>query len=683
MQPRLRTQLTRPQRSDIAEATGTVPAGAGNSTDPIFFSFPVTRVEKSTEAGDDAVYMYGKATGDDLDLDGQIIDKDFAREAIKGWFTTGANVRSMHSKALHPAGKGVELEEKDDGFYVKSRISEPVAMKLALDGVYSYYSVGIGGGVQIVKDASARNGRIVGGSMVELSLVDRGANATCRASVLKMAADGVLEEVGGTETLRTQMTELTPEVTKADDEADDCGTCDGSGKIMDGNRKCPDCKGTGNKNATPEMIKAVEARETIEDLASTVTDVAEALKVLGADVEKGDPDLSDEAREQAAKDGKALPDGSYPTRNKVEFEKAVKAYGRSGDKAATKAYLIKRAKAEGWTDLLPADWDTSGSAKKSVDSMPLLAKQIHDATCPGHSHAAAEAMHPTLAKNGVAMTAGPQARQLFWSMLQSEVDEDGGTGSGCFDISNVARAYCDVCCFITGYLQQEAWQIAMESGDNAVLASAHAELRKLAGTADETDDLAIEKGGRDFYTNAAKDQMTAAMRSMHDSIAGMWPDVCDAGMHGDAAPTPEAAPVHPLGTQHTPAAQAVIAEVTDTTEYVRASAIPELVKAALAENDDATTTKFAEELAARDKTIADLTATVEKLAAAPDPNEAPVRGRVRLTTDTGVEKAAPPEAETDLEYLESIVKNGARPELRLAAQAELTKRRALATTTGQ
>jgi hypothetical protein len=590
----------------------------------------------------------------------------------------------MHAKGLHPAGKGVELEELPDGFYVKSRIVEPVAMKLALEGIYSNYSVGLGGGVQIIRDGSAPNGRIVGGTMVELSLVDRPANPTCKAAVLKMATDGVLEEQGGTETLRTQMTALAdPAETKAGDASDDCDTCDGTGKIMEGHRKCPDCKGTGNKNATPEMVKSVESLEVIDDAAASADEVAAAEKHVAADVAKGDPDLSADARKEAAKAGKALPDGSYPTRTKAEFEKAVKAYGRAKDKPATKAYLIKRAKAEGWTDLLPADWEGSTKseggkkAAKSVDSMPLLAKQIHDATCPGHTHAAAEAMHPSLVKNGVAMTAGPQARQLFWSMLQSEVEEDGGTGAGCWDISSVARAYCDVCCFISGYLQNEAWQIAMQEGDNAVLAAAHAEIRKLAGTADETDDDAIEKGTtRSFYTNAAKDQMVAALRGVHDSISSIWPDVCDAGKVGDAQPTPDAGPTTPLAEMRTVPAGAVISQVIDAHEYVRASAIPELVKAALAENESETHKRFEEELAERDRRIEELTGTVEKLAAAPDPYMAPVRGRVtQLAGSEGNGAGERPAAETDLDYLEHIASKSTDPSLRLAAQAELTKRR--------
>jgi hypothetical protein len=68
-------------------------------------------------------------------------------------------------------------------------------------------------------------------------------------------------------------------------------------------------------------------------------------------------DYSDKAREAAAKEGKAMPDGSYPTRDRAEFADAVLAIGRAGPhRAAVMAYLKRRARAEGWTSLLPDSW---------------------------------------------------------------------------------------------------------------------------------------------------------------------------------------------------------------------------------------------------------------------------------------------------------------------------------------
>ena len=74
-----------------------------------------------------------------------------------------------------------------------------------------------------------------------------------------------------------------------------------------------------------------------------------------------------EMREKMAKSGMAMPDGSYPIENAGDLSNAIQAFGRSGNKPATKAHIIKRAKALGKTDLLPEDWseDTTRSRKMS------------------------------------------------------------------------------------------------------------------------------------------------------------------------------------------------------------------------------------------------------------------------------------------------------------------------------
>lgn len=87
-----------------------------------------------------------------------------------------------------------------------------------------------------------------------------------------------------------------------------------------------------------------------EDLA----DDAEVKKAFGG-----------KERQQAAKAGEAMPDGSYPIRNWSDLKNAISAYGRAKDKDATKRHIIKRARALKATNLLPKDWD--GSTKKSLN----------------------------------------------------------------------------------------------------------------------------------------------------------------------------------------------------------------------------------------------------------------------------------------------------------------------------
>jgi hypothetical protein len=149
---------------------------------------PIVKVVKD-EADPSVRYVYGCATNAKVDSDLQIVDPAFAKKAMADWYDTGANVRQMHATTLPPAGKGVTLESQPDGEYVRTKVVEPVAVKLVDEGVYSGYSVGISH-PRIVRDAAAPGGRIVGGRIVELSLVDRPANSTAKFAVLKMAGRG-------------------------------------------------------------------------------------------------------------------------------------------------------------------------------------------------------------------------------------------------------------------------------------------------------------------------------------------------------------------------------------------------------------------------------------------------------------------------------------------------------------
>jgi hypothetical protein len=67
--------------------------------------------------------------------------------------------------------------------------------------------------------------------------------------------DGVGKGANGFPILMLKGIEAEVEVVKADDERKKCSTCDGSGKIMDGHRDCPDCKGFGKSPKVGETAK--------------------------------------------------------------------------------------------------------------------------------------------------------------------------------------------------------------------------------------------------------------------------------------------------------------------------------------------------------------------------------------------------------------------------------------------
>ena len=71
--------------------------------------------------------------------------------------------------------------------------------------------------------------------------------------------------------------------------------------------------------------------------------------------------FSAEERKKLAEKGHALPDGSFPIRNKSDLRNAIQAYGRASNKSKAKAHIIKRARALGATDALPEGWGDSAA----------------------------------------------------------------------------------------------------------------------------------------------------------------------------------------------------------------------------------------------------------------------------------------------------------------------------------
>lgn len=71
---------------------------------------------------------------------------------------------------------------------------------------------------------------------------------------------------------------------------------------------------------------------------------------------------SQAVRDKAADSGEAMPDGSFPIRNKADLGRAVQAYGRAKNKAAVKRFIIRRARALHAVDALPESWGVTAGA---------------------------------------------------------------------------------------------------------------------------------------------------------------------------------------------------------------------------------------------------------------------------------------------------------------------------------
>lgn len=271
---------------------------------------PILKAERNTD-GD--LVVVGKATGPDLDLDQQVCDPVWLKEAMPRWFSTGGNIREQHSSIA--AGVATELSQNGDAWMVTATVVDPVSAKKVEAGVLKGYSIGIKN-PQVIKDKAAPGGRIVGGTIVETSLVDRPCNPTCTMTLAKAAKPGM--------TLRAVDLDAERMLVKVEElhehpDADD------------------DPAGDAEKTAEPD---------------------------------EGKRDVSTSERDRLADCGQALPDGSFPIANTGDLKNAVRAIGRAKDPAKAKAHIKRRARALGRTDLVPDDWKNVDPDQVKADDGP-------------------------------------------------------------------------------------------------------------------------------------------------------------------------------------------------------------------------------------------------------------------------------------------------------------------------
>jgi len=96
--------------------------------------------------------------------------------------------------------------------------------------------------------------------------------------------------------------------------------------------------------------------QLIEASAADVHAIALRMRVRGGVTATATSALTSKVRENAAKKGQAMKDGSFPIRDKTDLKKAIKACGRAKNLAAAKRHIRKRARALGATDMLPDSW---------------------------------------------------------------------------------------------------------------------------------------------------------------------------------------------------------------------------------------------------------------------------------------------------------------------------------------
>ena len=123
------------------------------------------------EAQDDGtVKVWGYASSEAVDSDGEIIVAEAMKAAIPDYMKFGA-VREMHGS--NAAGTAIEINVEDDGrTFFGAHIVDPVAVTKVKTGVYKGFSIG---GSVTARDELNKS-QITGLKLTEISLVDRPAN---------------------------------------------------------------------------------------------------------------------------------------------------------------------------------------------------------------------------------------------------------------------------------------------------------------------------------------------------------------------------------------------------------------------------------------------------------------------------------------------------------------------------
>ncbi len=301
----------------------------------------ITKAERD-EHGD--LIVVGTAASNRLDIDRQIADPSWLKSALPAWARWG-NVREQHSKIA--AGIGLELEETDattGTWHLKSAVIDEGTARKVEKGVLKGYSIGIKNPT-VVKDAQAPGGRITGGEIVEISLVDRPANPDCLVTVAKAAGPHGEWEAADTDKA-------------ADGDEVECPTCEGDGKIMAGKRKCPDCDGDGkvSKDKADELAKGASA-ELLKDVVGD----------WPVEVLLGKRQFTDAERKELVAKGQAMPGGGYPIPDVASLKDAIRSIGRAKDPAAAKAWIKRRAKDLKREDLIPDTWKGAEADLEKAD----------------------------------------------------------------------------------------------------------------------------------------------------------------------------------------------------------------------------------------------------------------------------------------------------------------------------
>jgi hypothetical protein len=376
--------------------------GGGDVTAPDLLEVyaPIMKKERDPQTGH--LYVYGKITGSDLDNDQQRMDPAWLKTAVPDWFRIG-NLRLQHDPKT-AIGKALELEEKNDGWYIGAKVVDQDAIVKVEEDVLTGFSIGVKNHrLDFSNKADAPNGTCVAGRIVEASLVDAPCLGSAKISEhwrlplakadgsgeLHAIEDPVLERATSpTYGLPAELFDrLASPVKQALADLAASGAQVAAEPVE---ATAPDAAKADA--ADPPMPLVVNV--TVQTPGPAVADARAAAEYLthNGDRERlglapahgPDPDLDKAYSAQEKRDalaaGQAMknPDGdpAYTIKTKSDLRKAIKAVGRGGaDHDAIRKHVIKRAKALGLEAMVPENWNADGTLKgdaKKADADPAM-----------------------------------------------------------------------------------------------------------------------------------------------------------------------------------------------------------------------------------------------------------------------------------------------------------------------
>jgi len=189
-------------------------------------------------------------------------------------------------------------------------------------------------------------------------------------------------------------------------------------------------------NEAKERFSALKLAAQAENLSARVASAREedfsAVEFMVYGFDDGNPDeelavITRRVRKRLAKEGKALPDGSFPIRNAVDLKNAIQAYGRAkiGKRGAVKKHIIRRAKALNRERVIPEKWLARTASGDLIDTEAGVAYEVN-----GEAVDSPKAPRERLAEEGKALPDGTypidnegDLRRALWAFKRSPKDK--------------------------------------------------------------------------------------------------------------------------------------------------------------------------------------------------------------------------------------------------------------------